>query len=98
MQLCRIVDIGVVPVLSRNGFIQIKIALTALLRFRFTDAFMLCHLYMPGNAYVHMCKPKNDFQKKTFRHQKSGPESRHVGHVNNTVIGDSTRGYNYIHY
>jgi len=35
-------------------------------------------------------------KKKLSDIKKSGPESGHVGHVNNTVIGDNTRGYIFI--
>jgi len=45
-----------------------------------------------------ICAKQNcDFQKKKLSDiKKSGPESGHVGHVNNTVIGDNTRGYIFI--
>jgi len=71
--------------------------LTAL--FRFTDAF-----YAMPSLYAWYClcayvqnKNQNCEKKKNFQtSKKSGPESGHVGHVNNTVIGDNTRGYIFI--
>lgn len=59
------------------------------------------HLYYAiFTMHLYMCicaNQKCDFQKKKLSDiKKSGPESRHVGHVNSTVIGDSTKGYIFI--